>query len=66
MDRAAILNADVTGETTQCLTLTGDHLQPMIEPGNWSQPALPGNAFAAIRITAPTIVRWRIRSPILS
>ena len=65
MDRAAILNADVTGETTRCLILTGDHLQPMIEPGNWSQPALPGNAFAAIRITTATIVSSRIRIPIL-
>jgi hypothetical protein len=36
----------------------------MIAPGNWSQPALPGNAFAAIRITTATIVSSRIQSPI--
>jgi hypothetical protein len=65
MDRAAILTADVTGETTQCLILTGDHLQPMIAPGNWSQPALPGNAFAAIRTTTAIIVSSRIRNPVL-
>src|SRR5258707_14333322 len=66
IDRAVILTADVTGETTRCLILTGDHLQPMIAPGNWNQPALPGNASAAIRITTATIVSSRIRSPILS
>jgi hypothetical protein len=60
MDRAAILTADVTGETTQCLILTGDHLQPMIAP------ALPGNTFAAIRSITAIIVSSRIRNLILS
>jgi len=34
----------------------------MIAPGNWSQPALPGNAFAAIQTTAAITVSSRIRN----
>jgi hypothetical protein len=36
----------------------------MIAPGSWSRPASPGNAFAAIRTTAATIVSSRVRNQI--
>jgi hypothetical protein len=38
----------------------------MIAPGNWSQPALPGNAFAAIRTTTAITVSSRIQNLIPS
>jgi hypothetical protein len=38
----------------------------MIAPGNWNHQVLPGNAFAAIRITTEITARSRIRNPILS
>jgi hypothetical protein len=56
----------VKGKTTRCLILTGDHLKPMIAPGSWIRPALPGNAFAATPTTTATIVRSCIRPAILA
>jgi len=38
----------------------------MIAPRNWNYPVLPGNAFAAIRITSEITARSRVQNPILS
>jgi hypothetical protein len=61
-DLAAHLTGALTGETKRCPILTGDHPLPMIAPGNWSQPALPGNAFAEIPTTTAIIESSRIRN----
>jgi len=52
--------------TMRCLIPIGDHPKPMIAPGNWNHQVLPGNAFAAIRITTEITARSRVRNPILS
>ena len=61
---ARIIVSPVTlyGVMTRCLILIGDRQRHTIAPGHLNRPALPGNAFVAIRNTSAIILNSPIQN----